>query len=428
MLSDLQRCTKLSLRLVHNPQVVGDTFRENRIFQLKCENFFDKIENVCYNKRILCVLFQRRNERIGAKRRTLLMSEKKKYGVMVLVLCAVLAFGLYLIVMRSNEPENPGASMMTAETETVFASETIASEDEETLASEEETEQTQPETEPETESETEPEETEPVVPANVSASGNMYTETNHVYVRVNHVQSVVLRLTGGLAQSNVVWTSSDENVADVTSGVVTGLSKGSCTITASCGDEKLEIPVTVREMTVEDGCTYVDGILVANKSYSLPEDYDPGTLPVTKEAFEMLAEDAAAEGLDIREGSAYRDYQFQVTVYNSMVRGYGKEYADAYSARPGHSEHQTGYTIDCNTIDDDFGNTAEGKWLAAHCHEYGFIIRYPRGKEDITGYAYESWHIRYVGVEHATAMYQQGLTLEEYLDIDSTYENDEDAE
>ena len=108
-----------------------------------------------------------------------------------------------------------------------------------------------------------------------------------------------------------------------------------------------------------------------------------------------------------------------------MVSGYSKEYADAYSARPGHSEHQTGYTIDCNTIDTNFGSTPEGIWLRDHCHEYGFIIRYPLGRENITGYAYEPWHIRYVGVEYATEIYEQGLTLEEYLDIDSHYPDEE---
>jgi D-alanyl-D-alanine carboxypeptidase len=172
----------------------------------------------------------------------------------------------------------------------------------------------------------------------------------------------------------------------------------------------------------------VDDILVANKSYSLPPDYDPGLLPVTKEAFDELCAAAAAEGLNIYEGSGYRDYKFQVKVYNSMVSGYNKQYADTWSARPGHSEHQTGYTIDCNTKNEAFGNTDEGKWLAAHCHEYGFIIRYPKGKEKITGYNYESWHIRYVGREHARIIHDQDITLEEYLDIDSAYhDGDPDA-
>ncbi|MBR4319473.1 MAG: M15 family metallopeptidase, partial [Oscillospiraceae bacterium] len=91
--------------------------------------------------------------------------------------------------------------------------------------------------------------------------------------------------------------------------------------------------------------------------------------------------------------------------------------ANKISAKPGHSEHQTGYTVDCNSINPSFIETPEGQWLDQHCHEYGFIIRYPEGKEAITGYEYECWHIRYVGVEMATEIYEQGLTLEEYLDV-----------
>lgn len=343
------------------------------------------------------------------------MSERKKYTVMLLALCAVLVFGVAMIVRRSGEPSEPAEPVpfMTAEAELPSETETAAPE---TTAS------GTAATEAETETETEPETTtETAVQANLSTNGNMYIEKPHIYLRINHIKDIPVKLGGGLAKSQIEWSTDNEDIVDVKDGSVVGLTQGECNIIASCGDDVLVIPVTVRELSVVDGCTYVDGILVANKSYSLPEDYDPGTLPITKEAFEALVQDAAAEGLNIYEGSAYRDYNFQVTVYNSMVRGYSKEYADAYSARPGHSEHQTGYTIDCNTIDDRFGETAEGKWLAAHCHEYGFIIRYPKGKEDITGYAYESWHIRYVGVEHATTIYEQGLTLEEYLDIDSAY-------
>ena len=83
-------------------------------------------------------------------------------------------------------------------------------------------------------------------------------------------------------------------------------------------------------------------------------------------------------------------------MYESYCETYGWQQADTFSARPGYSEHQTGLTIDCNTIDDAFGQTEEAVWLADHCADYGFIIRFPDGKEDITGYQYEPWHIRYV--------------------------------
>ncbi len=261
----------------------------------------------------------------------------------------------------------------------------------------------------------------------VSSHGSLYTVKPHIYVRINHQKKIPLSLAGGITPDEIRWTTNNANIVDVEAGgYVTGLEKGECTVTASYKGEVLSIPVTVRELNVIDGCTFVDDILVANKSYSLPQSYDPGLLPVTEQAFEKLCDDAAAQGLDIHQGSGYRSYDFQVKVYNSMVSGYSKEYADTWSARPGYSEHQTGYTIDCNDIQNEgFADSPAGEWLAEHCHEYGFIIRYPEGKEDITGYNYESWHIRYVGIEHATAIYEQDLTLEEYLDIDSKYADEE---
>ncbi len=345
-------------------------------------------------------------------------AQKRRSVAMLLVLLILLVFGIIKMTAKQNETDMSSVmSDMTEPSTTPYLTFNMT-----------DSSRTDPSAEVPSgldEQETTGEDT---IPVHVSASGNIQCDHSRVYVRVNHSQKLVLHLSGGLKQSDVVWSVDDDHVADVTNGVVTGLQKGTCVVTAHCGDDYLEIPVTVRELSVQDGCTYVDGILVVNKSYSLPRDYDPGLLPVTEEAFQALSDAAAAEGLNIYIGSDYRDYDFQVTVYNSMVNGYSKEYADALSARPGHSEHQSGYTIDCNTIENDFAETDEGKWLAAHCHEYGFIIRYPKGKESITGYEYESWHIRYVGVEAATEMYKQGLTLEEYLDVTSEYaQEDEQA-
>ena len=239
-----------------------------------------------------------------------------------------------------------------------------------------------------------------------------------IYLRVNHTKQLNLLCDPSVNLSEAIYGVSDENIAVVDEfGMITGVSRGECTVSVFCGAETLRIPVTVRELTVRDGCTYVDDILIANKSISLPEDYDPGMLPETAEAFKELQDAAAELGLNIYQGSGYRSYQYQITCYNSLVAAYGEEYANHISAKPGHSEHQTGYTVDCNTINETFINTPEGQWLDKHCHEYGFIIRYPEGKEDITGYDYECWHIRYVGVDVATEIYEQGLTLEEYLDV-----------
>ena len=104
-------------------------------------------------------------------------------------------------------------------------------------------------------------------------------------------------------------------------------------------------------------------------------------------------------------------------LYNNYVSISGKEKADTYSARPGHSEHQTGLAFDVGSIDNNYGNTSAGKWLANNCHKFGFIIRYPIGKQNITGYQYEPWHIRYLGNPLATNVYNSGLCLEEYFGI-----------
>ena len=172
----------------------------------------------------------------------------------------------------------------------------------------------------------------------------------------------------------------------------------------------------------KDGITYVDGVLVANKTYSLPADYNPGDLlPECEAAFSKMQSDAAAENLEIWNASGFRSYELQQSLYNRYSDRDGKEAADRYSARPGHSEHQTGLAIDLNEISSSFANTDEGKWIAENCHKYGFILRYMQNKEAQTGYMYEPWHIRYVGVSVATDIYNSGLCLEEYYGITSSY-------
>ena len=136
-----------------------------------------------------------------------------------------------------------------------------------------------------------------------------------------------------------------------------------------------------------------------------------------------MREAAVKEGLNIWISSGYRSYWDQNYIYNNYVSRDGQAAADRYSARAGHSEHQTGLAFDLNSIDDSFTYTEEGKWTKDHCYNYGLILRYPQGKESITGYMHESWHFRYVGVELATKLYNNGdwITLEEYYGIDSKY-------
>lgn len=170
-----------------------------------------------------------------------------------------------------------------------------------------------------------------------------------------------------------------------------------------------------------DGLTYIQGVLIANKSYSLPSTFNPGLDATCQSQFYKLQSDAAAQGLNIWLSSGFRSYDYQSQIYNNYVARDGQAAADTYSARPGHSEHQSGLAIDVNQIDDSFIGTPEAIWLENHCHEYGFILRYPQGKQDITGYKYESWHIRYVGTDMSYAIHSSGLTLEEYFGIDSYY-------
>lgn len=188
-----------------------------------------------------------------------------------------------------------------------------------------------------------------------------------------------------------------------------------------------------------NGATYIDGVLIANKTYALPQDFIPTNpdQPVNADrsstcldktlmsAWNTMLKDATAKGLNIYIASGYRSYNYQVNVYNRYVKSDGAAVADTYSSRPGNSEHQTGLCFDLNTIEDSFQYTNEGKWVNDNCYKYGFCIRFPKGKDSATGYQYESWHLRYVGVDLATKLYNNGdwLSLEEYFGITSEYPN-----
>ena len=242
--------------------------------------------------------------------------------------------------------------------------------------------------------------------------------------------NVVINQTGEITEFEGLQAKSrDELIISIKDGVITASKEGKTFIDIYDQQgvdviDSVEVYVTEKEyapaITIEpqDGLTIVDGVLIVNKKYSLPSTYNPGLNPIVSSAFNKMKADASKEGLNIWNQSNFRSYQYQEKLYNEYVARDGKEKADTYSAKPGYSEHQTGLTIDMNTITDAFGDTKEGAWIKDNCHKYGFIVRYPKGKEDITGYKYEPWHIRYLGVELATAVYDSGLTLEEYLNID----------
>ena len=118
--------------------------------------------------------------------------------------------------------------------------------------------------------------------------------------------------------------------------------------------------------------------------------------------------------------SSYRDYQYQVDLYNGYVNSKGEEWADSISARPGFSEHQTGLTVDMAATGaqlSKFADTDAFVWMQQNAHRFGWILRYPEGKEIITGYSYEAWHYRYLGVELATKVHDSGLTYDEYYEL-----------
>jgi len=164
------------------------------------------------------------------------------------------------------------------------------------------------------------------------------------------------------------------------------------------------------------------------KEYSIPNiEFVPnGDTSVRKmekeaaQALENLFKAAEKKNIILLGVSGYRNYNYQEKLYNNKVERSGKEEADKFVAQPGESEHQTGLAMDVlsneyTTLDEGFKNTKACKWISENCYKYGFIVRYPEGKEGITGYDYEPWHIRYVGVEAAKEISENGITLEEYL-------------
>lgn len=194
-----------------------------------------------------------------------------------------------------------------------------------------------------------------------------------------------------------------------------------------CADEDYYDKDTVKKTDISK-----KELMLVNKFNYLDENYAPddivkvsmqfayGDNEIKKEVYEKfrsMYNDAKKEGLYLIITSSYRDYNFQKELWDSYANQKGDEWADSVSARAGYSEHQTGYTLDIVTYKanmSSFEKTDEFKWLQDNAYKYGFILRYPKDKEDITGYSYESWHYRYVGKDVATKIKKLGITFDEY--------------
>lgn len=172
--------------------------------------------------------------------------------------------------------------------------------------------------------------------------------------------------------------------------------------------------------------------VVVNKKHKLPDTYIPSPLVSiggvqlrqdAKSAMDDLLAAASVAGYSLKILSGYRSYSYQANLYDSYVARDGKIAADTYSARPGFSEHQLGLAGDVGNsngscdLETCFGDSAAGLWIASNAQNYGFIVRYPMGKELETGYQYEPWHLRYLGIDIAKSVYSSGETLDQYYNI-----------
>lgn len=237
-----------------------------------------------------------------------------------------------------------------------------------------------------------------------------------------------VKVSNNMSKEKTTVKSSTTQTTTTTSTTTTSTTKTTTT--------KKKQDVSVSNNT--NGLKIIDGILIVNKSYPLPKDYVPTNTYkdatglnycsecINVDAYEkykLMKADMASLGMNIWIQSGYRSYNLQESLYNKYVNRDGKLAADTYSARPGYSEHQTGLAFDLNSISDDFQYTSEGKWVNENAWRYGFILRYPKSKESITGYKYESWHLRYVGEDLATKLYNNGdwITLEEHFNLTSKY-------
>lgn len=180
---------------------------------------------------------------------------------------------------------------------------------------------------------------------------------------------------------------------------------------------------------IEEITNYDEVTTLVNKFYKLPNNYEATDLVTLDKKYgdnqklkniaaikvKELMDDAEKENIKLTIISSYRTEAKQESLFNTTKKNKGLTHALKYQAKPGHSEHQTGYALDFNTTKESFAKTKQYKWLQENAYKYGFIERYPKNKTEITGYGYEPWHYRYVGIDVSTKIHEENITLEEYL-------------
>ena len=182
--------------------------------------------------------------------------------------------------------------------------------------------------------------------------------------------------------------------------------------------------ISKKDLMLVNKYHYLDDTYTPDNLVTISQDYSWGELGSQKateetvNAFIKMWKAAKEEGYHLMVSSSYRTYKKQDAVYKDYEDSRGIEYADTIAARPGYSEHQTGYALDIfeknNSSQKTFHETEVYLWLKDNAHYYGFILRYPEDKENITGYSFESWHYRYVGTDVATYIYNNKITFDEY--------------
>ena len=249
----------------------------------------------------------------------------------------------------------------------------------------------------------------------------------------------------------------EQNVTQLESSTSKGIEKTTSDLTPEAIEENSTAQPSAPKLTLEavffNEIAQVDGekiiqnpenkLTLVNKVFALPEDYIPGDLvrpdvefsfgnqdieksymrQEAASALEKMFADAKSQDIHLFAVSGYRSYQRQDDNFHNKVNKIGEEAAAKIVAYPGNSEHQTGLAMDISSqsanfkLTEQFGGTPEGKWLMENAHRFGYILRYPKGLETITGYNYEPWHYRYVGLKAAAEIYKNQLTLEEYFNI-----------